>query len=52
MTSVAVEPTGSNVARTGTFVSIDPMWRSESVASSQLSVVRGRGDRARRVALS
>ena len=26
MTSVAVEPTGSNVARTGTCVSIDPMW--------------------------
>ena len=26
MTSVAVEPTGSNVARTGTRVSIEPMW--------------------------
>ena len=25
-TSVAVEPTGSNVARTGTVVSIEPMW--------------------------
>jgi hypothetical protein len=25
MTSVAVEPTGSNVARTGTCVSIEPM---------------------------
>ena len=26
ITSVAVEPTGSNVARTGTVVSIEPMW--------------------------
>ena len=26
ITSVAVEPTGSNVARTGTLVSIEPMW--------------------------
>ena len=26
ITSVAVEPTGSNVARTGTRVSIEPMW--------------------------
>ena len=25
-TSVAVEPTGSNVARTGRCVSIEPMW--------------------------
>ena len=25
-TSVAVEPTGSNVARTGTRVSMEPMW--------------------------
>ena len=26
ITSVAVEPTGSNVARTGIVVSIEPMW--------------------------
>jgi hypothetical protein len=26
ITSVAVEPTGSNVARTGIRVSIEPMW--------------------------
>ncbi len=26
ITSVAVEPTGSKVARTGTRVSIEPMW--------------------------
>ena len=26
MTSVAVEPTGSKVAVTGTWVSIEPMW--------------------------
>ena len=26
ITSVAVDPTGSNVARTGTCVSIEPMW--------------------------
>ena len=26
ITSVEVEPTGSNVARTGTVVSIEPMW--------------------------
>ena len=40
-TSVAVEPTGSNVARTGTRVSIEPMWWWSRISTISASSMPG-----------